>query len=136
MKRFKDWVKRTKVRIQHWLIKKLGGYTEQYQDNRRLFIQQPRPIHIHKLVRQEKVAMDHLLGGSEMALDATAYAKATLTQKITEDIIQSNKILFESREDVFKREIILEATCFVIPPEEAVKMVRPGGVGCEYLIQV
>lgn len=30
-KRLVRWMRRTKLRVQHYLIKKLGGYTEQYQ---------------------------------------------------------------------------------------------------------
>lgn len=63
--------------IHHWLIKRLGGYTTQYQDNRRMVLPNPQPIHIRKIVKEIKVPLVDVLNaqGGPATIDYMDYAK-------------------------------------------------------------
>lgn len=102
MKKFFD-------RLRRWLIKKLGGYTEQYTPIRSEIVRQ-RSVKTHKLVAQTKVRAEDLAGG---AIDYKQYCESVLLDRIVGDLQQSGLILWESSEDIFRQEVNVRATVYV-----------------------
>ena len=103
MKKFFD-------RLRRWLIKKLGGYTEQYTPIRREIVRE-RSVKTHKLVAQTTVRADELDGG---AIDFKRYCESAMLNRIVGDLRQSGLILWESSEDIFRREVNVRATVYVV----------------------
>lgn len=103
MKKFFD-------RLRRWLIKKLGGYTEQYTPPIRREIVRERSVKTHKLVAQTKVRPEDLAGGE---IDYKQYCESALLNQIVVDLQQSGLIIWESSEDIFRQEVNVRATVYV-----------------------
>ena len=102
-------MKRLFDRLRRWLIKKLGGYTEQYTPIRREIVRE-RSVKTHKLVAETKVRVEDLAGG---AIDYKQYCESVLLDRIVVDLQQSGLILWQSSEDIFRQEVNVRATVYV-----------------------
>lgn len=113
MKKFFD-------RLRRWLIKKLGGYTEQYTPIRREVVREPS-VETHKLVAQTSVRAVDLAGG---AIDYKRYCESVLLDRIVGDLQQSGFILWESSEDIFRQEVNVRATVYVADANDLMPRVK------------
>lgn len=113
MKKFFD-------RLRRWLIKKLGGYTEQYTPIRQEIVRATN-VKTHKLVAQTRVRVEDLGGG---AIDFKRYCESVLLGRILEDILQSGFILWERSENIFSQEVNVRATVYVADANDMMPSVK------------
>lgn len=99
MKKFFD-------RLRRWLIKKLGGYTEQRQA---VQIVRWDSVPQHRFV--EEMSVEARLGG---AIDYKRYCETQLLERLMQSINQSGLVLWESNVDTVRQEMNVRATVCVI----------------------
>lgn len=96
-------------RLRLWLIRKLGGFTEQYH-------QTIRPINAN--VRYEILQVSTFINNEiRMGLDrrkVLEYARAQLAIRLANELVASDAVIVESREDLFRDELELRARVFVL----------------------
>lgn len=100
------------LKFKHWLIRKLGGYTEQHIDNRRVDVHshQLRPIvlrteiHIHPYI-EPKEHFDVI--------------KAELACQLAHKLIDEKLYNIECRDDPILQERVYRAELFLIHPHDA-----------------
>lgn len=75
--RLVQWMRCTKLRVQHYLIKKLDGYTEQYQPPaQRVYVAPKSSLQIQRMVQEQRIAYPMLCdGGSERMKDYIKFAQ-------------------------------------------------------------
>ncbi len=107
------------LKIQHWLIKKLGGYTEQYVENRRIVAypsHQFNPI----ILRTEMRIAHHMMFPSMSEQERYSFFKQKLIQQIAEKIVEDDLTLVSCTDDVPKGERMYRAELYLIHPHDAV----------------
>lgn len=115
------WMKRTKLCVQHYLIKKLGGYTEQYQRTQHVFIPPKQSLQIQRLTMEKRIAYPMVSDlGSERAVDYIKFTQHQIAHEMAE-VLAKGGIIFESSQEVIRNEMILRGTCYLISAEEAAK---------------
>lgn len=105
-------MKRLILKFKHWLIKKLGGYTEQQVDNRRII------VHSHQfqpmILRGEVGAS--MYADSRMPFDAI---KSALANQLADEIIKNKLCNIECRDDPELLRRVYRAELFLIHPHDA-----------------
>lgn len=120
-KRLVRWMRRTKLRVQHYLIKKLGGYTEQYQRTQHVFILPKQSLQIQRLVMERRIAYPVAASlGNERMVDYVKFSQHQIAYEMAEALTKGG-IIFESSQEVIRNEMILRGTCYLISAEEAAK---------------
>lgn len=115
------WMKRTKLHVQHYLIKKLGGYTEQYQQTQHVSIPPKQPLQIQRLVNEQRIAYPVLISQEHGRMeDYVKFAQHQIAHEMAETLAKGG-IIFESSQEVIRNEMILRGTCYLISAEEAAK---------------
>lgn len=118
------WMRRTKLRVQHYLIKKLGGYTEQYQRTQHVFIPPKQPLQIQRLVNEQRIAYLVLISQEHGRMeDYVKFAQHQMACKMAEALVKGG-IIFESSQEVIRNEMVLRGTCYLISAEEAAKTIH------------
>lgn len=115
------WMRHTKLRVQHCLIKKLGGYTEQYQRIQRVYQTPRQSLQIQRLSLEKRLSYPMV---SDLGLNQMEdYIKFTQYQMSCEmaDALAAHGIIFESSKDIIRNEMILRGTVYLVSAEEAAK---------------
>lgn len=99
MKKFFD-------RLRCWMIKKLGGYTEQRQ---MVQIVQRKNVQTYRLVEEMSIGPRE-----DGAVDIKRYCENRLLERIVQDLYQSGLVLWESNLDPIRQEMNVRATVCVI----------------------
>lgn len=102
MKKFFD-------RLRRWLIKKLGGYTEQFIPIQRE-IGWTETVHPQKLHAQISVSMP----GPSSAIDFKEYCEDQVLHLLMRELYQSGFILWESQNDAVTQKVNVRATLRVV----------------------
>lgn len=99
MKKFFD-------RLRRWVIKKLGGYTEQRQA-----VQFVRWYNVpqHRIVEEMSIKAQ-----ADVAIDIKRYCENKLLERIVQDLYQSGLVMWESKLDPIRQEMDVRATVCVI----------------------
>lgn len=106
-KRLVRWMRRTKLRVQHYLIKKLGGYTEQYQRTQHVFIPPKQSLQIQRLVMEKRIAYPVAASlGNERMVDYVKFSQHQIAYEMAEALTKGG-IIFESSQEVIRNEMIL-----------------------------
>lgn len=92
--------------LRRWLIKKLGGYTEQRQ---MVQVVPWNSVPQHRFVEEMSVYVR-----TESELDYKRYCENQLLERLMQSINQSGLVLWESSEDIFRQEMNVRATVCVI----------------------
>lgn len=112
------FVKHLILRIKHWLIKKLGGYTEQHVENSRITAypyKQINPI----ILRTEMRIAHHMMFSSMTEQERYNFFKQRLAQQIAERIVENNLTLVSCVDDVPSGERMYRAELYLIHPHDA-----------------
>ena len=109
MKKFFD-------RLRRWLIKKLGGYTEQFAPTREIVRSENVPV-----LRSEEVPLQKLQAeisiarpGPDSAVDFKRYCEHRVMERLMQEIYQSGFILWESQYDIITQRVNVRATLRVV----------------------
>ena len=108
-------MKRLILKFKHWLIKKLGGYTEQQVINQRI------DVHSHKFQPVVLRAETHV-GLFGPCLDSAAafdVIRNETVYKLAREIIDKKLCNFECAEDPIQNECVYRAEIFLIHPHDA-----------------
>ena len=115
------WMRRTKLCVQHYLIKKLGGYTEQYQHTQHVHVSPKPSLHIQRLVMENRLAYPMMATqGCHQMEDYIKFAQHQMAHELAEALTKGG-VIFESSQDVIRNEGVLRGTCYLISAEEAAK---------------
>lgn len=110
------------LKIRHWLIKKLGGYTEQYVPQQ---IRVPPPVTIRpeRVFAQMRVSYEEARGIRERELLLAERAKNDLTFRLVRELIEKKFVLQTCERDIlhgWPENVYTVALC-VLPPNEWMK---------------
>lgn len=94
-------------RLRRWLIKKLGGYTEQRQAVQ--IVQQRANVRIYRIAEEMSIEAP-----TESAINYERYCKDELLKRIAQDLYQSDLVLWESNVDTIRQGMNVRATVCVI----------------------
>lgn len=97
------------MRMRHWLIKKLGGYTEQFTPLHRQ-IQWTETVHLQKVRAQISVPMPK----PDSAIDFKRYCEDQVLYILMRELYQSGFILWESQNDALTQKVNVRATLRVV----------------------
>lgn len=105
-------MKRLILNFKHWLIRKLGGYTEQKVESRRIDVHshQVQPMILHGEVGVSMYA------DSRMAFDTI---KSILANQLADKIIKNKLCNIECRDDPELLQRVYRAELFLINPHDA-----------------
>lgn len=111
-------MKRLILKFKHWLIKKLGGYTEQQVINQRI------DVHSHQfqpVVLRANTRMDLrlLLNGNVPKQDICDRIIQELGRKLADEIIEKRLFVIDSEDDHYSNARIYQAEIFLIHPHDA-----------------
>ena len=106
MKKFFD-------RLRWWLIKKLGGYTEQFTPVRKEIMRLPD-------AKAQKVQVQVIESGPALygCSNIREYLKKRAIESIAHFLAENEYIKWERTEDIEKCTIIFRATLWAVKPEE------------------
>lgn len=96
-------------RLRRWLIKKLGGYTEQFTPIQR-GIMRTADVPVQKMQAQISVAMP----GPDSIVDFKRYCEHSVMERLMQELYQSGFILWERQDDVIERKVNMRATLRVV----------------------
>lgn len=105
------------LKIRHWLIKKLGGYTEQRIVNNRIqtYEHRFRPV----VFRHDmSVSMCIPLNGAN-SQDMLDRYKRELAFQLTDSLIKEDMVKVECQQDILRNEMILSGRLYVVSPHDA-----------------
>lgn len=102
MKKFFD-------RLRRWLIKKLGGYTEQFTPIQRE-IGRTETIHPQKVQAQISVERTDI----ERSFEFERYCKNRVLELLLQELYQSDFILWERQDNVYEQKVNVRATLRVV----------------------
>ncbi|MBD5098155.1 MAG: hypothetical protein HDT35_01125 [Clostridiales bacterium] len=102
MKKFFD-------RLRRWLIKKQGGYTEQFTPIRRE-ITRTADVPLQKV--QAQISVQPPDAGSPFGFER--YCKSRLLELLLQELYQSGFILWESQNDIYEQKVNVRATLRVV----------------------
>ena len=105
-------MKRLILNFKHWLIRKLGGYTEQKVESRRL------DVHSHQIqpmIIRSEVRINMYLD-SRMMFDTV---KSKLANQLAQKIVEDGICNIECRDDPKLQQRIYRAEIFLIHPHDA-----------------
>lgn len=97
------------TRLRHWLIKKLGGYTEQFTPIQRK-ITPIANVPVQKVQAQISVAAP----GPNSALDFKRYCEGKVLDLLVRELYKSGFILWESQNDIITQKVNVRATLRVV----------------------
>jgi len=97
-------MKKILTRIRHWLIKKLGGYTEQFTPIQRQ-IQWTENVQPQKVQAQISISPP----GPDSAIDFKRYCENRVLDLLVKELYQSGFILWESENDPFTQKVNVRA---------------------------
>lgn len=95
--------------LRRWLIKKLGGYTEQFTPIQRE-IGWAETVHPQKIQAQISVPVP----GPGSAIDFERYCKNRMLERLLQELYQSGFILWERQDDIFEQKVNMRATLRVV----------------------
>lgn len=106
-------MKKLILRLRHWLIRKLGGYTEQF-----LLIQ--RQIVRTESVRPQKVQAQISVFPHDLdsAIDFKQYCESRVLSLLVQELYQSGFILWEREYDHFSQKVNVRATLRVVNADD------------------
>ncbi len=106
-------MKKIFTRLRHWLIKKLGGYTEQFTPIQR---QSTRTVN----VPTQKVQVQTSVGARELdsTIDFKRYCEKRMLDRLVQSLYQSGLILWERQDDIFEQKVNMRATLYVVNAED------------------
>ena len=96
-------------RLRLWLIKKLGGYTQQYAPVRQE-IMRPADVPVRKL----EAAIDIDMLRAHSAIDFRRCCECSVMELLMQKIYQSGFILWERCDDVIRQKVNMRATLYVV----------------------
>lgn len=82
------------IRLRHWLIKKLGGFTEQYAPVHTRVIRKA-DVKIRKVQAEMRVRQEDLMNNT---LDVKRYCESQLRHKIVAMLQENGDVILESQE--------------------------------------
>ena len=99
-------------RLRRWLIKKLGGYTEQFTPVRHKVIRLPD-------ARAKKVQVQVIVYGPALYghIDIEKYLKKRAIESIVRCLEENGYIKWEKTDDIEKCSLVFRATIWVVSPE-------------------
>lgn len=100
-------------RLRRWLIKKLGGYTEQFTPVRKEITRLPDAK--AQKVQVQIIEHRHMMTGH---IDLGEYLKSRAIESIARFLEENGYIEWERTEDIEKCAIVLRATIWAVKPEE------------------
>lgn len=110
------------LKIRHWLIKKLGGYTEQYVPQQ---IRVPPPVTVRpeRIFAQMRVSYEEAGGIRERELLLAERAKNELTFRLVRELIEKKFVLQTCERDLLQGwpENVYTVSLCVLPPNEWMK---------------
>lgn len=108
------------LRLRHWIIKKLGGFTEQRTLSHLPIVR--TDIQVKKIQAQIMVRPEDLAG----SIDYKRYFEQYMGAEIMRKLQGSGEVILESEENAFRGEVILRATLYVVEgPGAALYLHRP-----------
>lgn len=102
------------MRIRHWLIKKLGGFTVQRVSSAPYITKAEINT---KIIRAEMRLVPEML--EKGSFDIEKYCKNRLRDELVRKLQESGDVIMESSEDIFRGEVIVRATLYVVEGEKA-----------------
>lgn len=112
------------LKIRHWLIKKLGGYTEQHVENRRITAYPS--YQIKPVILRTEMRISHYMMFSDMTeQERYDYFKQRLIQQIAEKIVEDDLTLVSCTDDVPRGERMYRAELYLIHPHDVVFCTNP-----------
>lgn len=110
------------LKIRHWLIKKLGGYTEQYAPQQ-IRVSPPVTIHPERIFAQMRVSYDEAGGIRERELLLAERVKNDLTFRLVSELIEKKFVLQTCEQDILRGwpENVYTVSLCVLPPNEWMK---------------
>ena len=96
------------IRLRHWLIKKLGGFTEQYAPVHTTVIRKA-DIQMRKVQAEMRVRPEELMNST---LDVKRYCESQLRNKIVAQLQESGDVILESQEQF--GHMTVRATLYVV----------------------
>lgn len=87
-------------RLRRWLIKKLGGYTEQFTPIQRQ-IGWTETVHPQKVQAQISVP----ISGPDSAIDFKRYCEHSVMERLMQELYQSGFILWERQDDIIEQKV-------------------------------
>lgn len=110
------------LKIRHWLIKKLGGYTEQYAPQQ---IRVPPPVTVRPemFFAQMRVSYEEAGGIQERELLLAERVKNELTYRLVREMIEKKFVLQTCERDLLRGwpENVYTVSLCVLPPNEWMK---------------
>jgi len=105
-------MKKVLTRLRHWLIKKLGGYTEQFPIQRKI----TRTVN----VPTQKVQVQASVGAHEphSSIDLKRCYEKRMLEQIMQALYQSDFIFWERQDDIFEQKVNMRATLYVVKAED------------------
>lgn len=95
-------------RLRRWLIRKLGGYTEQFTPVQRQ-IEQAENVHPQKIQAQISVPMP----SPDSVIDFRRYCESSVLDLLTLKLYQSGFILWETENDITQK-VNVRATLYAV----------------------
>lgn len=96
-------------RLRRWLIKKLGGYTEQFPPLQRQIVRAEN-VNPQKVQAQLTIVAPT----PEIAADFEGFCKSRVMEKLVQGLEESDYIQWENRLDMFERRVDVRATLYVV----------------------
>lgn len=104
------------LKIRHWLIEKLGGYTKQHIDNRTT-VMKTHKLHPIKLVTEMSVGY-YTLAGEISDPYLIQRFKEDMAFQIAAQLVKEDLLLIESREDYYHGQRKYRAELNIIHPHD------------------
>ena len=110
------------LRIRHWLIKKLGGYTEQYVPQQ-VRVTPPVTIRPERLFARMRVSYEEAGGIPSRELVLAERAKEDLTFRLAKELIEKKMVVQTCERDLSRGwpENVYTVSLCVLPPNEWMK---------------
>jgi hypothetical protein len=106
------------LRLRHWLIKKLGGFTEQYTQISR-FIVPPTQIKPEVLRFETRMSRYHLHDDDAASeQEMFEYAQSKICFEIADELLKNHLVVLECEDDKQRYERIYRGTVAVFKAED------------------